>query len=62
MCDFFPNWDDIALAGAMAEELAEEELERRRIEAEHEVDDEEEKIIRQSFRPFLFKLSPPRSS
>ena len=26
--DFSPDWDDIALAGAMAEELAEEELER----------------------------------
>ena len=30
MCDFFPDWDDIALAGGMAEELADEERERRR--------------------------------
>lgn len=41
MCDFFPDWDDIALAGAIAEELAEEERERRRLEAEREEDEEE---------------------
>jgi len=40
MCDFFPDWDDIALAGAMAEELADEERERR-LEAEREADEEE---------------------
>ena len=28
MCDFFPDWDDIALAGAMSEEMAEEEEEK----------------------------------
>ena len=46
MCDFiddlFPDWDDIALAGAMSEELAEDELERRRIEAEIEADEDPE--------------------
>jgi len=41
MCDFFPDWDDIALAGAMSEQMAEEELERRRLEAEREADEEE---------------------
>ena len=41
MCDFFPDWDDIALAGAMSEELAEEERERRRLEAEREAEEEE---------------------
>jgi len=41
MCDFFPDWDDIALAGGMAEELADEERERRRLEAEREEDEEE---------------------
>ena len=41
MCDFFPDWDDIALAGALSEELADEERERRRLEAEHEADEEE---------------------
>ncbi len=45
MCDFFPDWDDIALGGAMAEEMAEKELERRRerrlLEAEREVNEEE---------------------
>ena len=45
MCDFFDDfildWDDIALAGAMAEEMAEEELERRRLKAEREADEEE---------------------
>ena len=45
MCDFFPDWDDIGLAGAMGEELAEEEFERRRerrlLEAEREVNEEE---------------------
>jgi len=41
MCDFFPDWDDIALAGAMSEEMADEERERRRIEAEFEADEEE---------------------
>ncbi len=39
--DFFPDWDDIALAGAMSEELADEERERRRLEAEREADEEE---------------------
>lgn len=34
MCDF-PDWDDIALAGAMAEELADRER-----EAEMRFDDE----------------------
>jgi len=42
MFDFLPDWDDIALAGAMAEELADEELERRRIEAELEADEDPE--------------------
>ncbi|WP_020585620.1 hypothetical protein [Desulfobacter curvatus] len=40
ICDFFPDWDDIGLAGAMAEEMAEEEFERRRIEAECEADED----------------------
>jgi len=39
--NFFPDWDDIALAGAMSEEQADEERERRRIEAEIEADEEE---------------------
>ena len=43
MCDFFPDWNDIAFAGAMSEELAEEERERRRLEAEREADEEDEK-------------------
>ena len=40
MCDFL-DWDDIALAGALSEELADEERERRRLEAEREADEEE---------------------
>jgi len=39
--DFFPDWNDIAFAGAMSEELADEELERRRLEAEFQEDEEE---------------------
>lgn len=39
--DFTLEWDDIALAAAIAEEMAEEELERRRLEAEREADEEE---------------------
>ena len=35
MCDFFPDWDDIALAGAMAEEMAE-----RKRDAQTRFDDE----------------------
>jgi len=42
MCDFFPDWDDIALAGALGEEIADEELERRRLEAEREADEDPE--------------------
>jgi len=42
MCDFFPDWDDIALAGALSEEMADEERERRRIEAEFEEDEDPE--------------------
>ena len=41
MGDFFPYWDDIGLAGAMGEEMADEELDRRRLEAESEADEEE---------------------
>ena len=40
MCDFFPDWNDIALAGALSEEMADEELDRC-LEAEREADDEE---------------------
>ena len=41
MCDFFPDWDDIALAGAMAEEMADRE---RDAEMSFDVEtDEEEK-------------------
>lgn len=40
MCDFFPDWDDIGLAGAMGEEMAEEERERRRLENECEEDED----------------------
>ena len=40
MCDFFPDWDDIALAGAMSEQMADEERERRRLEAEREAEEE----------------------
>ena len=36
MDDFFPDWDDIALAGAIAEELADEER-----KAEREANEEE---------------------
>ena len=42
MCDFFPDWDEIGLAGAMGEEMAEEERERRRLEAELETDEDPE--------------------
>jgi hypothetical protein len=42
MCDFFPDWDDIGLAGAMGEEMADEELDRRRLEAESEADEDPE--------------------
>ena len=42
MCDFFPDWDDIGLAGAMGEEMADEELDRRRLEAELETDEDPE--------------------
>jgi len=41
MCDFFPDWNDIGLAGAMGEEMADEELDRRRLENEREADEEE---------------------
>ncbi|WP_320043762.1 hypothetical protein [uncultured Desulfobacter sp.] len=42
MCDFFPDWDDIGLAGAMGEEMAEEERELRRLEKEREEDENPE--------------------
>ncbi|MDX9964484.1 hypothetical protein [Desulfobacter postgatei] len=42
MCDFFLDWDDIGLAGAMGEEMADEELDRRRLEAELETDEDPE--------------------
>ena len=42
MCDFFPNWDDIGLADAMGEEMAEEERERRRLQEEREEDEDPE--------------------
>ena len=49
MCDngnFFDNWDwqDIAMAGFLAEEMADEELERILAEREHEPDDEEQDL------------------
>ncbi len=40
MCDFFPDWNDIALAGALSEEMADEELNRRRLENECEEDED----------------------
>ena len=44
MCDdFFDDfgWEDMALAGSLSEEMAEEEKERRRIEREMEKEQEE---------------------
>ena len=50
MCDFDgPDWRDIALAGALAEEMAEEERERERLRkemGEGEDDDKEKQIDR----------------
>ena len=42
--DFFPDWDDIALAGALSEEMADEERERRRLENELDQDDDSGKV------------------
>jgi hypothetical protein len=39
MCDDF-DWMDLALAGSMAEEMSEEELERMRLEREMQGEDE----------------------
>jgi hypothetical protein len=39
MCDFDDfGWEDMGIAGALAEEMAEEEKERRRLEREMEPD------------------------
>ncbi|WDP89028.1 MAG: hypothetical protein HUN04_04495 [Desulfobacter sp.] len=38
--DIFPDWFEIGVLGGLSEELAEDELERRRIEAEYEADQE----------------------
>jgi hypothetical protein len=40
MCDDF-DWMDLALAGSMAEEMSEEELERMRLELEIQDDETE---------------------
>jgi hypothetical protein len=43
MCDFDgPDWEDIALIGALSESLAEEEKERERIRREMEEEQEKE--------------------
>jgi hypothetical protein len=43
MCDFDgPDWMDIALAGALAEEIADEEKERERLRKELEEEQEKE--------------------
>lgn len=38
--DIFPDWIEFGILGGLSEELAEEELERRRIEAEFEADED----------------------
>jgi phosphosulfolactate phosphohydrolase-like enzyme len=44
MCDHDgPGWEDIALAGALAEEMAEKEKERERLKQEMERDEEEDR-------------------
>jgi len=46
MFDFIPDWLEIGILGGLSEELAEEELERRRerrlLEAERNVDEDPE--------------------
>ena len=43
MCDHDGlDWEDIGLAGALAEEMADEERERQRIRKEMEVEQEED--------------------
>ena len=39
--DIFPDWIEFGILGGLSEELADEERERRRIEAEREADEEE---------------------
>lgn len=43
MCDFFPDWYDFGILGGLSEELADEELDRRRLENEREEDETPEK-------------------
>jgi len=40
--DIFPDWIEFGILGGLSEELAEDELERRRIEAELEADEDPE--------------------
>ena len=40
--DIFPDWIEFGILGGLSEELAEDELERRRIEAEIEADESSE--------------------
>ena len=42
MFDFIPDWLEIGILGGLSEDLAEEEVERRRIEAELEADEDPE--------------------
>lgn len=39
--DIFPDWIEIGILGGLSEEIADEERERRRLEAELETDEEE---------------------
>jgi hypothetical protein len=39
--DIFPDWIEIGILGSLSEELADEELERRPLEAEYEADEKE---------------------
>ncbi len=41
MCDDFFGWEEMAMAGALSEEMAEEEIERRRLEREMEKEQED---------------------
>lgn len=40
--DIFPDWIEFGILGGLSEELTDEELERRRIEAEIEADEDPE--------------------
>jgi hypothetical protein len=53
MCDFDDfGWEEMGMAGALAEEMAEEERERRRLERELEKENEECESCCNDYDPF----------